>query len=72
MRLAPRAGPAACALPPRHRRVEPARALTVSAPHPPRRRPEPHILLFRRPNGTDPTTGLVGGKRIDPSTGKVC
>ena len=34
-------------------------------------RPEPHILLFRRPNGTDPTTGLVGGKRIDPNTGKV-
>ena len=22
-------------------------------------RPEPHILLFRRPLGTDPTTGLV-------------
>ena len=37
----------------------------------PRGRPEPHILLFRRPNGTDPTTGLVNGKRIDPSTGKV-
>ena len=35
-------------------------------------RPEPHILLFRRPQGTDPTTGLVHGKRIDPSTGKVC
>ena len=34
-------------------------------------RPEPHILLFRRPNGTDPTTGLVHGKRIDPGTGKV-
>jgi len=34
-------------------------------------RPEPHILLFRRPLGTDPTTGLVHGKRIDPSTGKV-
>ena len=34
-------------------------------------RPEPHILLFRRPQGTDPTTGLVHGKRIDPSTGKV-
>lgn len=26
-----------------------------------RRRPEPHILLFRRPLGTDPQTG-----RIDP------
>ena len=35
-------------------------------------RPEPHILLFRRPQGTDPTTGLVHGKRIDPQTGKVC
>ena len=35
------------------------------------RRPEPHILLFRRPQGTDPTTGLVHGKRIDPATGKV-
>ena len=35
------------------------------------RRPEPHILLFRRPLGTDPTTGLVHGKRIDPATGKV-
>ena len=34
-------------------------------------RPEPHILLFRRPQGTDPTTGLVHGKRIDPATGKV-
>ena len=34
-------------------------------------RPEPHILLFRRPIGTDPTTGLVAGKRIDPNTGKV-
>ena len=34
-------------------------------------RPEQHILLFRRPNGTDPTTGLVAGKRIDPTTGKV-
>ena len=34
-------------------------------------RPEPHILLFRRPQGTDPTTGLVHGKRIDPSTGKI-
>ena len=34
-------------------------------------RPEPHILLFRRPNGTDPATGLVNGKRIDPATGKV-
>ena len=34
-------------------------------------RPEPHILLFRRPLGTDPTTGLVHGKRIDPATGKV-
>ena len=34
--------------------------------------PEPHILLFRRPQGTDPTTGLVHGKRIDPQTGKVC
>ena len=22
-------------------------------------RPEPHILLFRRPNGTDPNTGLI-------------
>jgi len=22
-------------------------------------RPEPHILLFRRPQGTDPNTGLV-------------
>ena len=22
-------------------------------------------------NGTDPTTGLVAGKRIDPTTGKV-
>jgi len=37
----------------------------------PATRPEPHILLFRRPNGTDPTTGLVAGKRIDPNTGKV-
>ena len=37
----------------------------------PNTRPEPHILLFRRPNGTDPTTGLVAGKRIDPNTGKV-
>ena len=35
------------------------------------RSPEPHILLFRRPQGTDPTTGLVHGKRIDPATGKV-
>ena len=35
------------------------------------RSPEPHILLFRRPLGTDPTTGLVHGKRIDPATGKV-
>jgi len=34
-------------------------------------RPEPHILLFRRPNGTDPTTGLVNGRKIDPNTGKV-
>ncbi|KAL1522115.1 hypothetical protein AB1Y20_021757 [Prymnesium parvum] len=34
-------------------------------------KPEPHILLFRRPLGTDPTTGLVHGKRIDPGTGKV-
>ena len=34
-------------------------------------RPEPHILLFRRPQGTDPTTGLVQGRRIDPATGKV-
>ena len=34
-------------------------------------RPEPHILLFRRPQGTDPTTGLVYGKRIDPATGKI-
>ena len=42
-----------------------------AAPNSSRRRPEPHILLFRRPNGTDPTTGLVGGKRIDPSTGEV-
>ena len=33
-------------------------------------KPEPHILLFRRPLGTDPVTGLVNGKRID-STGKV-
>lgn len=23
------------------------------------RRPEPHVLLFRRPLGTDPTTGAV-------------
>ena len=41
------------------------------APAPAAARPEPHILLFRRPNGTDPTTGLVAGKRIDPNTGKV-
>ena len=40
-------------------------------PAPATARPEPHILLFRRPNGTDPTTGLVAGKRIDPNTGKV-
>jgi len=34
-------------------------------------KPEPHILLFRRPNNTDPVTGLApGGKRIDP-TGKI-
>ena len=25
-------------------------------------RPEPHILLFRRPLGTDPMTGLVAGQ----------
>ena len=46
-------------------RSEPAPACAAAA------RPEPHILLFRRPNGTDPTTGLVAGKRIDPNTGKV-
>merc|ERR1712167_29288 len=28
-------------------------------------RPEPHILLFRRPQGTDPITGLVNGKNPD-------
>ena len=28
-------------------------------------KPEPHVLLFRRPLGTDPLTGLVNGKRID-------
>ena len=43
----------------------------LSAPHDLLVRPEPHILLFRRPNGTDPTTGLVQGKRIDPATGKI-
>lgn len=25
-------------------------------------RPEPHILLFRRPLGTDPVTGKVDGE----------
>jgi len=34
-------------------------------------KPEPHILLFRRPLNTDPTTGLVEGKRIDPATGSA-
>mmetsp|Transcript_14647 Transcript_14647/g.31749 ORF Transcript_14647/g.31749 Transcript_14647/m.31749 type:complete len:110 (+) Transcript_14647:146-475(+) len=34
-------------------------------------KPEPHILLFRRPIGTDPITGLVNGNPIDPETGKV-
>jgi len=34
-------------------------------------RPEPHVLLFRRPLNTDPVTGLVDGKQIDPATGKV-
>mmetsp|Transcript_20179 Transcript_20179/g.46567 ORF Transcript_20179/g.46567 Transcript_20179/m.46567 type:complete len:97 (+) Transcript_20179:49-339(+) len=34
-------------------------------------KPEPHILLFRRPVGTDPITGLVNGRPIDPETGKV-
>eukprot|EP00303_Exanthemachrysis_gayraliae_P000681 CAMPEP_0206009884 /NCGR_PEP_ID=MMETSP1464-20131121/10543_1 /ASSEMBLY_ACC=CAM_ASM_001124 /TAXON_ID=119497 /ORGANISM="Exanthemachrysis gayraliae, Strain RCC1523" /LENGTH=95 /DNA_ID=CAMNT_0053383489 /DNA_START=10 /DNA_END=297 /DNA_ORIENTATION=- len=34
-------------------------------------KPEPHILLFRRPRGTDPQTGLVNGKAIDPTTGHV-
>ena len=34
-------------------------------------KPEPHILLFRRPLGTDPTTGLVQGKKADPETGKL-
>ena len=46
-------------------------ARSEPAPAPAAARPEPHILLFRRPNGTDPTTGLVAGKRIDPNTGKV-
>ena len=48
-----------------------ARAHSLIAVAPVARRPEPHILLFRRPQGTDPTTGLVHGKRIDPSTGKI-
>lgn len=26
-------------------------------------KPEPHILLFRRPLGTDPSTGRVPGRR---------
>ncbi len=30
------------------------------------RRPEPHILLFRRPLGTDPTTG-----KVDPRLAKA-
>jgi hypothetical protein len=46
-------------------------ARSEPAPAPAAPRPEPHILLFRRPIGTDPTTGLVAGKRIDPNTGKV-
>ena len=46
-------------------------ARSEPAPAPAAPRPEPHILLFRRPQGTDPTTGLVHGKRIDPATGKV-
>mmetsp|Transcript_352 Transcript_352/g.975 ORF Transcript_352/g.975 Transcript_352/m.975 type:complete len:95 (-) Transcript_352:540-824(-) len=33
-------------------------------------KPEPHILLFRRPIGTDAVTGLCNGKRLD-ATGKV-
>ena len=30
-------------------------------------RPEPHILLFRRPKGTDPTTGLPPTNFVAPS-----
>ena len=36
------------------------RPLAVQAPaHDSTHRPEPHILLFRRPLGTDPVTGKV-------------
>ena len=28
-------------------------------------RPEPHILLFRRPLGTDPKTGLVDEEKAE-------
>ena len=31
----------------------------------------PNPLVLLRAQGTDPTTGLVHGKRIDPATGKV-
>jgi cyclin-dependent kinase regulatory subunit CKS1 len=34
--------------------------------------PEPHILLFRRPLGTDPTTGRVDPVRVGVYTGCWC
>ena len=67
-RCQPPARPAIHRLPCRMRHLV---ACSEPATAPATARPEPHILLFRRPNGTDPTTGLVAGKRIDPNTGKV-